>query len=276
MAVSTVHPPEAAGEAEAVRTDRLGPALVSGEGLGLTLAGRQILENIDIAVHAGEIVTLIGPNGAGKTTLARLLLGLVKPTHGTVKRIPGLRAGYVPQRFPIDPAIPIDVRRFLTLGVRATQAAIKSVLQEVGATHLIDQQIATLSGGEFQRVCFARALIGMPGLLVLDEPAQAVDYAGEIQLYELIAEIRDRRRCGILLISHDLHVVLGASDRVICISGHVCCEGVPDNVANHPEYMRLFGREAGRAVAIYRHQHDHRHDLSGAVKDGDGCGHSHD
>jgi zinc transport system ATP-binding protein len=276
MAVSTAHAPEEAGAAEAVRTDRLGPALVSGEGLGLTLAGRQILENIDIAVHAGEIVTLIGPNGAGKTTLARLLLGLVKPTQGIVKRMPGLRAGYVPQRFPIDPAIPIDVRRFLTLGVRATQPAIRSVLQEVGARHLIDQQIATLSGGEFQRVCFARALIGMPSLLVLDEPAQAVDYAGEIQLYELIAEIRDRRRCGILLISHDLHVVLSASDRVICISGHVCCEGVPDNVANHPEYMRLFGRETGRAVAIYRHEHDHRHDLSGAVRDGEACGHSLD
>jgi zinc transport system ATP-binding protein len=276
MALSTVLPTNEAGAAQAVRTDRPGPALVSGEGLGLTLAGRQILENVDIAVHAGEIVTIIGPNGAGKTTLARLLLGLVKPTQGVVKRQSGLRVGYVPQRFPIDPAIPIDVRRFLTLGVRATQPAIKSVLQEVGATHLIDQQIATLSGGEFQRVCFARALIGMPCLLVLDEPAQADDYAGEIQLYELIAEIRDRRRCGILLISHDLHVVLGASDRVICISGHVCCEGVPDNVASHPEYMRLFGREAGQAVAIYRHQHDHRHDLSGAVKEGDGCGHTHD
>jgi zinc transport system ATP-binding protein len=269
MSVSHIHSPDTQPTAQ---DEPVGAALVSGHGLGLTLGGRQILENVDIAVHAGEIVTLIGPNGAGKTSLARLLLGIIKPTSGEVIRAPGLSVGYVPQRFPVDPTIPLDVGRFLTLGVRATRTAVNSVLQEVGAAHLINQQIATLSGGEFQRACLARALVGMPGLLVLDEPAQAVDYAGEIHLYELIAEIRKRRRCGILLISHDLHVVLGASDRVICISGHVCCEGVPESVAGHPEYARLFGRDAGKAVAIYRHHHDHEHALSGEVK----CGHDHD
>ncbi len=253
-----------------------GEALVAGEALSLSLGGRRVLDNVNIAVHAGEIVTLIGPNGAGKTTLARLLLGLVKPGSGRVIRAPGLRTGYVPQRFPIDPSIPINVRRFLTLSVRVSPSAIRSVLQEVGALHLIDRPISVLSGGEFQRVCLARALIGMPRLLMLDEPAQAVDYAGELQLYELIGDIRTRRGCGILLISHDLHVVLGASDRVICINGHVCCEGVPETVANHPEYARLFGRDAGKAVGVYRHRHDHEHDLSGAVKCGDECGHSHD
>lgn len=268
---------------DVARVDRPSPVtstgrpLLSGHGLGLTLDGRQILRGVDIAVHAGEIVTIIGPNGAGKTSLARMLLGVIKPTTGAVERMPGLRVGYVPQRFPVDPTIPINVRRFLTLGVKASREAIEAVLTEVGAPHLIGQQIATLSGGEFQRVCLARALISSPGLLVLDEPAQAVDYAGEIQLYKLIAEVRDRRKCGILMISHDLHVVLGASDRVICISGHVCCEGVPESVASHPEYARLFGREAGKAVAIYRHDHDHEHDLSGGVKcDPGGCGHKHD
>ncbi len=253
-----------------------GAELVAGKGLGLTLGGRHILENIDIAVHAGEIVTLIGPNGAGKTSLARLILGIMTPTAGTVTRLPGLRVGYVPQRFAIDPSIPLTVRRFLTLGFKVSLPAIRSVLQEVSALHLIDRPIFVLSGGEFQRVCLARALAGMPKLLVLDEPAQAVDYAGELQLYELIADIRRRRGCGILLISHDLHIVLGASDRVVCINGHVCCEGRPEKVASHPEYARLFGREAGQAVAVYRHHHDHEHDLSGAVKCGSDCGHGHD
>ena len=261
---------------EADITSTIGAELVSAEGVGLTLGGRQILVNVDVAVHAGEIVTLIGPNGAGKTSLARLLLGLIKPTAGKVTRPSDLRVGYVPQRFPVDATIPIDVRRFLTLGVRVSLPAIRSVLQEVSALHLMDRPIAVLSGGEFQRVCLARALVGMPKLLVLDEPAQALDYAGEMQLYELIGDIRKRRGCGILLISHDLHVVLGASDRVLCINGHVCCEGIPEKVASHPEYARLFGREAGKAVAVYRHRHDHEHDLSGAVKCGDDCGHSHD
>jgi zinc transport system ATP-binding protein len=263
---------EADGERQQPAT---GEALVTGRQLGLTIGGRQILENIDVTVHAGEIVTVIGPNGAGKTSLARLLLGIMKPTGGKVTRAPGLRVGYVPQRFPVDPSIPLNVRRFLTLGVQVSLPAIRSVLQEVGASHLIDRPISVLSGGEFQRVCLARALIGMPKLLVLDEPAQAVDYAGELELYELISDIRKRRSCGILLISHDLHIVLGASDRVICLNGHVCCEGVPEKVANHPEYARLFGREA-KAVGVYRHHHDHQHDLSGAVKGEGGCGHDHD
>lgn len=276
MALSTIHPFETAEPDGRALPQQAGAPLVSGHGLGLTIGGRAILDNVDIGVHRGEIVTLIGPNGAGKTSLARLLLGLVKPTAGRVTRGPALRVGYVPQRFPIDPTIPLGVRRFLTLGVKASETAIESVLQEVGAAHLIDRQIAMLSGGEFQRVCLARALIGIPSLLVLDEPAQAVDFSGEIQLYQLIADIRKRRRCGILLISHDLHIVMGASDRVICISGHVCCEGVPDKVASHPEYARLFGPEAGKAVAIYRHDHDHEHALSGEVKGGHGCGHDHD
>jgi zinc transport system ATP-binding protein len=276
MASLTVLPFNASGADKApARRQPSAAALVSGQNLSFAVAGRTILEHIDIAVHGGEIVTLIGPNGAGKTSLARLLLGVIKPTSGTVTRMPGLRVGYVPQRFPIDGSIPINVRRFLALGVRASKTDIRTALEEVGATHLIGQPISTLSGGEFQRVCLARALIGEPGLLVLDEPAQALDFSGEIQLYKLITDIRNRRGCGILMISHDLHVVMSASDRVVCISGHVCCEGVPDKVANHPEYARLFGPDAGKAVAIYRHRHDHEHDLSGAVKGGDGCGQSH-
>jgi zinc transport system ATP-binding protein len=251
--------------------------LISATGIGLELGGRPILENIDLTLRAGEIVTLIGPNGAGKTSLARTLLGLLRPTRGKVGRALGLRIGYVPQRFAVDPAIPVDVSRFLTLGVRAGAGAIARVLAEVGAESLADRPLSALSGGEFQRVSLARALIAEPQLLMLDEPVQGVDYSGEAQLYALIGEIRDRRGCGILLISHDLHIVLGASDRVVCLNRHICCEGVPETVAAHPEYVRMFGREAGRAVGIYRHSHDHEHDLSGAVKGGACCpDHSHD
>jgi zinc transport system ATP-binding protein len=260
-----------------VRPLQRSPLLIAAHGLSLDLGGRTLLSGIDLELRAGEIVTIIGPNGAGKTTLARLLLGVLKPSRGRVTRAPGIRIGYVPQRFPVDPTIPISVRRFLTLGVRADAAAIRAVLQEVGAGHLADRPLSALSGGEFQRVALARALIGEPQLLLLDEPVQGIDYAGEAQLYAMIGEIRNRRGCGVLLISHDLHIVLGASDRVICLNRHICCEGVPETVAAHPEYVRLFGREAVRSVGIYRHSHDHEHDLSGAVRPGSSCAdHSHD
>jgi zinc transport system ATP-binding protein len=254
------------------------PVLIAARGVGIDLGGRTVLDRVDLEMRAGEIVTLIGPNGAGKTTLARVLLGLLKPTRGSVIRTQGLRIGYVPQRFAIDAAIPVNVSRFLTLGVRARPEAVAGVLAEVGAGHLADRPLSALSGGEFQRVSLARALIAQPQFLMLDEPVQGVDYSGEAQLYALIGEIREKRGCGILLISHDLHIVLGASDRVVCLNRHICCEGVPETVAAHPEYVRMFGREAGRAVGIYRHHHDHEHDLSGAVKGGGCCGsgHSHD
>jgi zinc transport system ATP-binding protein len=251
------------------------PPLIAAQGIGLDLGGRAVLQGVELALHAGEIVTLIGPNGAGKTTLARVLLGLLRPTQGSVTRAPGLRIGYVPQRFAVDPTIPLKVSRFLTLGVRASAEAVAGVLAEVGASHIADRPLAALSGGEFQRVSLARALIAEPQFLMLDEPVQGVDYSGEAQLYALIGQIRDRRGCGILLISHDLHIVLGASDRVVCLNRHICCEGVPETIATHPEYVRMFGREAGRAVGIYRHSHDHEHDLSGAVK-GAGCCPDHD
>jgi zinc transport system ATP-binding protein len=227
--------------------------------------GRVILEEVDIGISRSEIVTLIGPNGAGKTTLLRLLLGLETPDAGRVERAPGMRLGYLPQRFAADPAIPLTVTRFLTLTRPIAPARIEAGLEEVGAAHLAGAQIAELSGGEFQRVALARALIGDPDLLMLDEPVQNVDYAGEAALYALISAIRERRGCGILLVSHDLHVVLGASDRVICLNRHICCSGVSESVARHPEYLRLFGPEAARVYGVYAHAHDHVHDLSGEV-----------
>ncbi len=238
--------------------------LIKGEKLTLIRGGRKIVQNVSIAISPGEIVTLIGPNGAGKTSLVRMLLGLVSPDSGTITRTPELTIGYVPQRFAVDPIVPLTVGRFLKLSGRGSNQT-GSLLEEVGAAHLCDAQISALSGGEFQRVLLAKALMGNPQLLVLDEPAQNVDFSGEAELYRLIETIRDTRGCGILMISHNLHVVLAASDRVVCLNHHVCCSGVPESVARHPEYERLFGAKAAQAFAIYSHSHDHEHDLSGKV-----------
>jgi zinc transport system ATP-binding protein len=236
--------------------------LIAGERLSMARGGRTILDAIDIDIAPGEIVTLIGPNGAGKTSLVRLLLGLERPDSGSIRRRAGLVVGYVPQRFDRDPAIPMTVARFLALGRRASRSDVDHALGEVGAGDVRERQLSALSGGELQRVVLARALVRRPQLLVLDEPARGVDHLGEADLYGLIGRLRDERGLGVLLVSHDLHVVMAQSDRVLCINRHVCCHGVPHTVAQHPEYVRLFG-EAARAFAIYHHHHDHAHGLGG-------------
>lgn len=238
-------------------------ALISARGLTMRRGGRTILQDIDIDLTQGEIVTLIGPNGAGKTSLVRMLLGLDRPDAGRVVRRGDLVIGYAPQRFDIDSALPMTVERFLRLGIDADRRAVADVLAEVGASRVIDNQLVSLSGGEAQRVVIARALLRRPNLLVLDEPVRGVDYAGEAELYTLIGKLRTLRGFGVLLVSHDLHVVMAASDRVVCLNRHVCCSGVPTTVARHPEYVRLFGADAARAFALYEHHHDHAHDLAG-------------
>jgi zinc transport system ATP-binding protein len=238
-------------------------ALISARGLRLARAGRPILIDIDIDIQPREIVTLIGPNGAGKTMLVRSLLGLEPFDSGEVRRRDHLVVGYAPQRFDIDRAIPLTVARFISLGRRGTREEIERVLADVGAGALFDRQLSELSGGELQRVVLARALIRLPSLLVLDEPVRGVDYAGEAELYTLIGKLRTERGFGVLLVSHDLHIVMAQSDRVICLNRHVCCSGKPQSVAQHPEYARLFGPQAARAFGVYMHEHDHRHDLAG-------------
>jgi zinc transport system ATP-binding protein len=241
-------------------------ALLSARGISVTRNGRVILERVSIDISAGEIVTLIGPNGAGKTTLVRVLLGLETADQGTIRRQPSVKVGYVPQRFDRDPAIPITVDRFLILGAPDGQSRLASVLEEVGARHVAQHQLSALSGGELQRVVLARALLRNSTLLVLDEPVRGVDYSGEAELYSLIGHLRTTRGLGVLLVSHDLHVVMAQSDRIICLNRHICCSGVPESVAQHPEYARLFGDQAARAFALYHHTHDHRHDLAGDPK----------
>jgi zinc transport system ATP-binding protein len=243
-------------------------ALISARGLSLERGGRPLLDKVDIDVHAGEIVTLIGPNGAGKTTLVRVLLGIERADQGQLERRPGLRIGYVPQRFDVDEAVPMTVERFLALGQGIARDRMADGLVEAGVERLTSRQLSRLSGGELQRVLLARALLRQPDLLVLDEPVRGVDHVGESELYALIQRLRQAHGFGVLLVSHDLHVVMAESDRVLCLNRHVCCSGVPHAVAAHPEYVRLFGADAARTLAIYHHHHDHAHDMAGIPSQG--------
>ncbi len=241
------------------------PSLIAAEGLTLRYGRHTIVENVDLAVHPGEIVTVIGPNGAGKSTLLKLLLGLLAPTSGAVRRRDGLRVGYLPQRLHLDPVLPLTVARLMTLTVRRTRSVVEAALAETGVDRLIDAPIQSLSGGELQRVLLARTLLVDPDLLVLDEPVQGVDFTGEADLYELIGALRRARGCGVIMVSHDLHVVMAATDRVLCLNRHVCCAGTAEAVGRDPEYVRLFGRRAAQALAVYTHHHDHAHTASGEI-----------
>jgi len=238
----------------------ISPPLISADRICVRFGGAEVLHDVSLAVRPAEIVTILGPNGSGKSTLIRALLGIVPLAHGAVTRAPGLRLGYVPQKLAVDRTMPITVRRFLSLPVRVNDAAAAEVLARVGVEGVADRQMAALSGGQFQRVLLARALLSAPQLLILDEPTQGLDQPGEAAFYRLIEAVRQDTGAAVLMVSHDLHVVMAASDRVICLNGHVCCEGTPRVVSNAPEYRALFGLGTKGALALYQHDHDHDHD----------------
>lgn len=239
--------------------------------IGFDAGGGAILRDVDFSIAPGEIVTVVGPNGSGKSTLLRLLLGVLAPTTGRVTRRAGLRIGYVPQKLAIDTSLPMTVERFLQLPLRHPKARLSKVLEEVGIAGLEKRPLTALSGGQFQRALLARALLTRPEILVLDEPTQGLDQPGEAAFYRLIEQVRADTGCAVLMVSHDLHVVMAASDRVICLNGHVCCEGTPHVVRDAPEYRALFGHGTGGALALYQHEHDHQHDHEGHC--GDHCDH---
>lgn len=230
-------------------------------------SGQPALEDVSLELQQGEIVTLVGPNGSGKTTLVRVLLGLLPLDSGTVWRAPKLRIGYMPQKLALHPTLPLTVKRFLQLVPGVKTAEIKSALQETGALKVYHSPLQRISGGELQRVLLARALLRKPQLLVLDEPVQGVDVNGQLELYNLIGRLRDRYGCGVLMVSHDLHLVMRATDRVLCLNRHLCCTGKPEQVSHHPAFIALFGDQAARDLAVYHHAHDHQHDLHGCVLD---------
>lgn len=221
------------------------------------------LENISFTLNHKEILTIIGPNGAGKSTILRLALGIYQPTAGTISRAPDTRVGYMPQKLAIDPTLPLTVDRFMQMNQKISKQAANDALARTEVAHLAKASVQALSGGELQRVLLARAAARKPNLLVLDEPVQGVDYRGEAALYELISQLRDELNSAILMVSHDLHVVMGSSDNVLCVNGHICCHGHPDHVGDHPDYVSLFGQRQANALGLYVHDHDHDHDCGG-------------
>ena len=240
--------------------------LISLENVGVRRSEKWLVRGVTMNIERGEIVTMIGPNGSGKSTTAKVALGIIKADEGVAHQKENLTVGYVPQKLDVNWTLPLSVNRFLRLTNVASKAQMKEVLLATETVHLANSQMSKLSGGEFQRVLLARAMIRTPELLVLDEPLQGVDFTGEIALYKLIENIRDRLNCGVLLISHDLHMVMSTTDRVICLNGHVCCSGTPATVASSKEFISLFGHHAASSLAFYEHKHDHEHLLDGKIK----------
>jgi zinc transport system ATP-binding protein len=264
--------------------EKSGETLVSLSDAGIRRDGRWLVRGVDLSISRGEVVTLIGPNGAGKSTTAKMAIGVLKSDEGTVTRKRDLRIGYVPQKLAIDWTMPLSVRRLMKLTSPISEAEIMKALEATGIPHLAGSEVRHLSGGEFQRALLARAIARKPDLMVLDEPVQGVDFAGEAALYDLIRTIRNATGCGILMISHDLHMVMAGTDTVICLNGHVCCRGTPEMVSQSSDYAKLFGGNA-RSLAVYNHQHDHTHLPDGRVRHSDGSitdhchpddGHHHD
>lgn len=234
--------------------------LIKISNLEVKYGSKFVLKNMNLSLKAGEIVTIVGPNGSGKTTLFKAIIGTVPVSKGTIEVEPNLRIGYVPQQLKIDQTLPITVERFLKLANINFEKSQDKIELILGSKDLLDVQINSLSGGEMQRVLLARALINDPQVLLLDEATRGLDQPGVATFYRKIENIRKSTNCAILMISHDLHVVMSSSDRVICVNGHICCQGTPEIVATSPEYQALFGGDVDGTFALYRHHHDHKHD----------------
>ncbi|WP_436873584.1 zinc ABC transporter ATP-binding protein ZnuC [Kosakonia sacchari] len=248
--------------------------LVTLEKITVAFGQRRVLSDISLNLRAGKILTLLGPNGAGKSTLVRVVLGLVAPDSGLIKRDKTLRIGYVPQKLHLDATLPLTVGRFMRLRPGTSKDDIVPALKPVQAAHLVDAPMQKLSGGETQRVLLARALLNRPQLLVLDEPTQGVDVNGQVALYNLIDQLRKELDCAVLMVSHDLHLVMAKTDEVLCLNHHICCSGTPEVVSMHPEFISMFGQRGAEQLGIYRHNHNHRHDLQGRIVLRQGNGHS--
>ena len=235
--------------------------LMSLDNVSIEINNQKILYDISLTVNLNQIITILGPNGAGKSTLVKIILGLIQPTTGTIKRASDLTIGYVPQSINLNPTLPITVKRFMQLNKQLSQIDIHKTLSLVKAEYLIDRSMHQLSGGELQRVLLAQALAKRPKLLILDEPTQGVDVNGQVLLYDLIIDAKNEFNCGVLMVSHDLHLVMAKTDEVICLNHHICCSGTPASISNDPEFISLFGQHGASQIALYKHHHNHDHDF---------------
>ena len=241
-------------------------SLITVENLSVKYGTNFVLKKINLEIKSGEIVTIVGPNGSGKTSLLKAIIGAVQPADGKITIKSKLKIGYIPQRLNFDTTLPITVERFMTLTEKVDKSTYKSALETAGVPEILRSQMSSLSGGQFQRVLLARALLGAPEILILDEATQGLDQPGSAAFYRQIEQVRQNTGCAVLMISHDLHVVMSASDRVICLNGHVCCSGSPSDVAKNNEYKALFGEQAAQTLSIYEHNHDHVHSHEGEIK----------
>ncbi len=237
--------------------------LLRASNLSYAAGKRVILDRISFELRRAQITTIIGPNGAGKSTLTSIVNGLINNFDGEIERAPGLRIGYLPQKVHVNTLMSLSVLRLLRLTHNASDREIEHALAQTGVSYLQQRQVQSLSEGELKRVLLARTTLGQPDLIVLDEPTAGVDVSGEIRMYELIGELRTELQCAVLLVSHNLHLVMSKTDQVLCLNQHLCCSGLPESVSRHPEYLALFGQQAADSIAIYAHNHDHEHDVSG-------------
>ena len=243
--------------------------LLSARDISYTRANRLLLDSISFDLERAQITTIIGPNGAGKSTLVGIVTGLVRGFEGRLERSESLRIGYLPQQVNVNKLMPLTVERMLRLTRHPGDDEIDRALEQTHVAKLRYRQVRSLSEGELKRVLLARAALGSPDLVVLDEPTSGVDVSGEIRMYQLIGELRDSLNCAILMVSHDLHLVMSQTDQVLCLNRHLCCSGKPESVRRHSEYLALFGSQAAESIAVYTHDHDHEHHL-----DGDLAGHA--
>lgn len=226
---------------------------LSVENLNVSYSHHHVLEDISFQIERGQFVCVIGPNGGGKSTLLKALVGLLPIRSGTIRR-EAKNIGYVPQQLRIDSAVPLRVDEFLSLklskrrvwfGPGQTRTTAKKKLEEIGAAHLIDRQLSELSGGEFQRILIAYALLDNPDLLLLDEPMTGLDVRGGMSFDGLLHHLNDHAGMTILMVSHDLHLVEHVSDQVLCINRTVHCHGSPDQVLQPDNLSKAYGHLPG-------------------------------